>query len=279
MKVMSGENTSSPGNDNRANSPAGPVSVAEFRFYEELNDFLPADRRKQAFAHTFTRRASVKDMIESFGVPHTEVELIIVNGRSVDFAHIVADHDRISVYPMFESLDIRPLLRLRPEPLRRPAFVLDTQLGRLARYLRLLGFDTLYRNDYTDAGIARISSTQQRTLLTRDRRLLQRRIITHGYFVRATDPLEQVGEVLRRFDIYNDIKPLKRCIRCNGVLVDVEKQTVFDHLEPKTKRYYEDFRICNDCGQVYWEGSHFRKMLRLIDSFREKRDHGDPDDT
>ena len=270
---MSDRVDSDPGNDNPP-IPPGEVSVAQFRFYEELNDFLPAQRRKTDFTHTFTRRASVKDMIESFGVPHTEVELIIVNGRSVDFSHIVADRDRISVYPMFESLDIRPLLRLRPEPLRRPAFVLDSQLGRLARYLRLLGFDTLYRNDFTDAGIARISSEQQRTLLTRDRRLLHRSIITRGYFIRGTDPLNQVDEVLRRFDLYNDIKPLRRCIRCNGMLSDVAKEAVFDRLEPKTKRYYNEFRICRDCGQVYWEGSHFRKMVRLIDSFRVKRDHG-----
>jgi uncharacterized protein with PIN domain len=249
------------------------VSVAQFRFYEELNDFLPAKHRKTDFTHTFTRRASIKDMIESFGVPHTEVELIIVNGRSVDFSHIVTDQDHISVYPMFESLDIRPLLRLRPAPLRHPAFVLDTQLGRLARYLRLLGLDTLYRNDYSDDGIARLASEQRRTLLTRDRMLLHRSIITHGYFVRATDPLKQVGEVLQRFDLYNDIKPLSRCIRCNGMLTDVDKDVVIDRLEPKTRRYYNHFRICPDCDQVYWEGSHFSKMIGLIDGFRRKHDH------
>ena len=279
IHAMSGKVHSGPGNDNPAPMPPGEVSVAQFRFYEELNDFLPAVRRKTDFTHTFTRRASVKDMIESFGVPHTEVELIIVNGRSVDFSHIVMDRDRISVYPMFESLDIRPLLRLRPKPLRRPAFVLDTQLGRLARYLRLLGFDTLYRNDYSDDGIARLSSEQRRTLLTRDRMLLHRSIITRGYFVRGTDPLQQVNEVLQRFDLYNDIKPLNRCIRCNGTLADVDKAAVIDRLEPKTKRYYNDFRICQDCGQVYWEGSHFRKMVGLIDSFRKKHDHTDPAQT
>jgi len=238
-----------------------------------LNDFLPADRRKTAFIHTFTRRASIKDMIESFGVPHTEVELIIVNGRSVDFSHIVTDQDHISVYPVFESIDIRPLLRLRPAPLRCPTFVLDTQLGRLARYLRLLGFDSLYRNDYHDDEIARISSEQHRILLTRDRRLLQRSIITHGYFVRATDPLQQVDEVLKRLDLYNDIEPLSRCIRCNGILTEVDKDAVIERLEPKTKRYFNQFRICRDCDQIYWKGSHFSKMIALIDGFRNQRDH------
>jgi uncharacterized protein with PIN domain len=241
-------------------------SYAWFRFYEELNDFLPAPLRKQRFLHAFTRRASIKDMIEALGIPHTEIEVILVNGESVDFSHIVDDGDDISVYPMFESLDIRPLLRLRPRPLRRPRFVLDTHLGRLARYLRLLGFDCLYRNDSHDGELARISSEQQRTLLTRDRILLQRKIITRGYFVRATQPLQQAVEILRRFDLSGDIRPLGRCTRCNGLLQDIEKGAIEARLEPKTRRYYQMFRICPDCGQIYWRGSHFRKLTGLIET-------------
>ena len=170
------------------------MAVAVFRFYEELNDFLPARRRKIEFEHHFDRRASIKDMIESLGVPHTEVELILVNGRSVDFSYMVEDGNRISVYPVFESLDVSPLLRLRPEPLRDPRFVVDCNLGRLARYLRLLGFDCLYQNDYTDAGVALISQQQHRIVLTRDRRLLHRKIITHGFYIRASMPREQVRD-------------------------------------------------------------------------------------
>ena len=239
---------------------------ASFRFYEELNDFLVPSRYKTAFAHTFHRRASVKDMIESFGVPHTEVELILANGESVDFSYIVRDGDRISVYPMFESLDISPLLRLRPEPLRHPKFVLDTNLGRLARYLRLLGIDCLYRNDYKDGELARISSSTSRVLLTRDRTLLRYKIITHGYFVRATDPRLQAQEILSRFDLNGTIAPFTRCTRCNGVLDDVDKSRVIDRLEPKTKRYFDRFRLCRDCGQIYWKGSHHEHARLLIDS-------------
>jgi hypothetical protein len=260
-----------PGN----RTPRQRQSLAWFRFYEELNDFLSADRRKRSFPHAFDRRASIKDMIESFGVPHTEVELILVNGKSVDFSHIVADADYISVYPVFESLDIRPLLKLRPEPLRKPAFVLDTHLGRLARYLRLLGFDTLYRNNFCDNELARISSNQHRTLLTRDRMLLHRSIISHGYFIRATDPLRQTREVLQRFDLYQDIQPFSRCNRCNGLLTAVAKEKIVHRLEPKTKRYYEDFRICQNCQQLYWKGSHFRKMSKLIDEIRQDQHRGD----
>ena len=271
--------TSDPQRHPPAGNHAPPHSPATawFRFYEELNDFLPVARRKTRFAHTFSRRASIKDMIESLGVPHTEVELLLVNGHSVDFSHIVADGDTISVYPVFESLDIRPLLRLRADPLRKTAFVLDTHLGRLARYLRLLGFDALYRNDYSDDELATISAQQQRILLTRDRKLLHRSIITHGYFVRETAPLLQTGEILRRFDLYADIRALSRCIRCNGMLTEVAKEQVAHRLEPKTRRYYDEFRICRDCGQIYWRGSHFRKMTALITDIRQgahHRNHG-----
>ncbi len=243
------------------------MAQVQIRFYEELNDFLAPELRKRAFDHDFERRTSVKDMIESFGVPHTEVEIILVNGRSVDFSHIVQDGDRISVYPVFESLDVSPLIRLRPEPLRTPKFVLDTNLGRLARYLRLLGFDCLYENDFEDAIVAKISSEQQRTLLTRDRALLQRRIITHGYFVRAVRPRLQVPEVLSRFDLYRLVAPFSRCIRCNGALQDVDKAAIEDRLEPKTRKYFDTFRMCTSCGQIYWQGSHYERSMRLVDDW------------
>lgn len=239
----------------------------QLRFYEELNDFLPPARRKAEFSHALARRTSVKDLIESFGVPHTEVEVILVNGRSVDFGYIVQAGDRISVYPKFESLDVSPLIRLRDRPLRDPRFVVDANLGQLARYLRLLGFDVLYRNSYTDPEVARIASTEQRIVLTRDRALLQHKIITHGYFIRADKPREQVREVLARLDLYRALRPFTRCLRCNGELQDVDKDTVLHQLEPKTRQFYEHFRQCKACGQAYWKGSHFRRMEKLYDYF------------
>ncbi|MHB1141900.1 MAG: Mut7-C RNAse domain-containing protein [Sulfuricaulis sp.] len=239
----------------------------QLRFYEELNDFLPPERRKVSFTHDLSRRTSVKDLIESFGVPHTEVEVILANGRSVDFAYIVQPDDRISVYPMFEGLDISPLLRLREKPLREPHFVVDANLGQLARYLRLLGFDVVYRNDFTDREVARIASEEKRIVLTRDRALLQHRIITHGYFVRAVKPREQAREILARLDLYRELHPFTRCLRCNGELEDVDKQAVLHQLEPKTKKYYERFRRCKACGQAYWKGSHFDRMEKLCDYF------------
>jgi len=243
------------------------MAQVQLRFYEELNDFLPPERRKIAFTHALTRRTSVKDLIESCGVPHTEVELILANGRSVDFSYIVKAGDSISVYPVFESLDVSPLIRLRDKPLRHPRFVVDANLGQLARYLRLLGFDAIYRNDFTDRDVARIASKEKRIVLTRDRALLQHKIITRGYFVRAVKPREQVREILSRLDLYRALRPFTRCLRCNGELEDVDKNAVLHQLEPKTKKYYHRFRRCKACGQAYWKGSHFNRMEKLCDYF------------
>lgn len=234
------------------------------RFYEELNDFLPPERRKLAFAHPLNNGGSVKDLIESLGVPHTEVDLILVNGVSVDFQYRVRDEDRVSVYPVFEALDITPLVHLRPAPLRDTRFVLDTHLGRLAAYLRLLGFDTLYRNDYDDPTLARISVEEHRILLTRDRRLLMHKQITRGYYVRARQPHAQLLEILARFDLFSARHPFTRCLHCNGLIHPVRKASVEEHLLPRTRAYYQEFWQCADCGKIYWKGSHYARMQQMI---------------
>jgi hypothetical protein len=239
--------------------------MISFRFYAELNDFLPPARRGIAFPHHFDMPAAVKDLIEAAGVPHTEVDLILANGESVDFGYQVRDGDRISVYPVFETLDITPVLRVRPEPLRRIRFVLDTHLGRLAAYLRLMGFDALYRNDYADEELASASQAQQRILLTRDRGLLKRSQVTHGYCVRATNPRQQLLEVFQRFDLHGAARPFTRCLRCNGVLQPIPAEAINDLLVPATAGQYAQYAQCKSCGQVYWPGSHYRRMRQLVD--------------
>lgn len=241
------------------------MNRACFRFYAELNDFLPPERRGRPFEHAFEGSPSVKDVIEAIGAPHPEVDLILVNGASADFSTPVQDGDRVSVYPVFEAIDIAPLARVRPRPLREPRFVLDAHLGRLAAYLRMLGFDTLYRNDYRDEELARISGEEGRILLTRDRGLLKRSAITHGYYVRETNPRYQLTEVMRRFDLSGATAPFRRCLRCNGLLRPVNKEEVSDRLPPRTKGYYDEFHACGSCGQVYWKGSHYRRMEGFVE--------------
>lgn len=244
----------------------------EIRFYEELNDFLPPAQRKVAFRHMLKQAASIKDTIESLGVPHTEVDLILVNGRSVGFEYLVQDGDRVSVFPMFEALDITPVTRLRPAPLRETRFVLDAHLGRLAAYLRLFGFDTLHRNDYDDPTLADISARERRILLTRDRRLLMRKQITHGYYVRATQPQQQLLEVLTRFDLLKSHRPFTRCLHCNGEIAAVPKELVLSRLQPRTRAAYNEFWSCRDCGKVYWKGMHYRRLQQLVASITGKSD-------
>ena len=242
------------------------MKQACFRFYAELNDFLPPGRRMVGFTRAFEGSPSVKDLIEALGVPHTEVDLILVNGISVDFSYRVREGDRISVYPVFESIDITPLVRVRPRPLRETRFVLDAHLGRLAGYLRMLGFDTLYRNDYRDEELERISGSEGRILLTRDRGLLKRSRVTHGYCLRETDPRRQLAEVVQRFDLRRSIAPFQRCLHCNSLLQPIRKEAICDRLPPRTKQYYDGFFVCPACDRIYWKGSHYERMRQLIEA-------------
>jgi uncharacterized protein with PIN domain len=237
---------------------------AYFRFYEELNDFLPPSQRKVTFEHEWHGADSIKHLIESIGVPHTEVDLIVVNGESVDFAYHPQDGDRISVYPVFESIDISPLTRLRPQPLRETQFVADGHLGRLAAYLRMLGFDTWWRFDADDATLAKVSSDEHRILLTRDRGLLKRGLVTHGYYIRANLPRDQLREVIERFDLRRAARPFTRCLVCNGSLQPVLKDEIKDQLLSDTIHHYQEFWRCAQCGKVYWQGSHYWRMEKLL---------------
>ena len=245
------------------------MNRASFRFYAELNDFLPEERRQRPFQVSFRGKVTVKHLVESLGVPHSEIDLILIDGESVDFTRVVEDGDSVSVYPVFESIDISPVGRLRPNPLRESRFVLDIHLGQLATYLRLLGFDTLYQNDFDDSELAKISSEERRILLTKDRGVLKRNLVTHGYCVREIDPQLQLQEVIRRFDLQTSIAPFQRCLKCNGKLEPVEKEKILDRLEHNTSLYYDDFRICLQCSQIYWKGSHYSRMLQFLEEVLE----------
>jgi uncharacterized protein with PIN domain len=208
----------------------------------------------------------VKDAIESFGVPHTEVDLVIVDGRSVDFTHLLTGGERVAVYPMFEALDIAPLVRLRPRPLRDPRFVADVHLGKLARHLRMSGFDTLWTHHGDDDEIVRLSLGEKRTILTRDKGMLRRREVERGYFVRATESEAQLAEVIGALQLEALVAPFTRCRECNAILEDVRKEAVIDRLPEKVRGCYERFKRCPGCGRVYWEGTHFARMRRIFDA-------------
>jgi uncharacterized protein with PIN domain/sulfur carrier protein ThiS len=238
--------------------------TAEFRFYEELNDFLPARWRRRSFRYVCAENATLKHAIEALGVPHTEVELILVNGNSVELSRKIVEGDRISVYPVFESLDVTPLLKIRSAPLRESRFMVDAHLGALAKRLRLLGFDTLCAEDSDDAEIARRAAAERRILLTRDRELLKRKAVTHGCYIRQRRTSDQLVYVLERLQLRSAARPFTRCVECNGILEAVPLSEVTDRVPEGVAKSFRRFQICTGCERVYWQGSHYRAMEKTV---------------
>lgn len=237
---------------------------AEFRFYEELNDFLPAEHRKTSFRSPFYGNPSVKDTIQAMGVPHTAVDLILVDGQSVDFSHRLRGGERVAVYPVFERLDISPVTHLRPRPLRCTRFILDVHLGKLARYLRMLGFDTAYNQDWDDVTMIDLSLRQQRIILTRDLGVLKQSRVTHGYWLRNVMPRHQIREVLLALDLFRQLHPFTRCMDCNGRIHPVDRSVIKGQVDPAILQRFREFWQCQDCMKIYWRGSHYERMLRQI---------------
>ncbi len=243
------------------------------RCYAELNDCLPAEQRFTSFSVSIEESRPVSVLMDRLGIMPDAIDLLLVNGESVDLSHPLHEGDRVSAYPVFETFDIAPLARIAARPLRQPRFVLDTHLGRLAFHLRMLGFDALYRNDYDDDTLAQISGRERRLLLSRDRMLLERREIVRGYRVQETNPRRQLVEVLRRFDLFRLAAPFSRCIRCNSVLQLVDKLAILHRLPPMVAASYDDFRICPGCGKLYWQGTHVQRMKIFIEEALQERDN------
>jgi uncharacterized protein with PIN domain len=234
-------------------------------FHGDLPLFLKLKASK--LERQLSERTSIKDVIEACCVPHTEVDLILVNGQPVDFGVILAQDVEVDVYPPNETCSpLFPEDRLQVRDIEK--FVADGHLGKLVRDLRLLGIDVIYDAAAEDRQLVKTSSDEDRALLTRDRRLLMHAAVRHGYYLRSQDPLEQTVAVLRRFDLGSALTPFSRCLRCNALLEPAKKAEVFDQLEPLTRIYYEQFRRCRGCGRVYWSGSHFDKLRARIEEVR-----------
>lgn len=248
------------------------MPVATFRFHGELNFFLPRSSKNTVIEHPFNWRGSIKDMIESLGVPHAEIELILVNEKSVNFDYVVQDGDQVEAYPC--SNGSGHASQLRPPYPGRPTFVLDQHLGRLAAYLRMMGFDTLYRNDFHDEELAYISHRETRILLTRDIGLLKRSLVIYGYYVRETNRHKQLAEITQRYELANLVEPFKHCMKCNGLLEAVDKERILPQIPAGVAQYYDEFHHCADCGRIYWKGPHYQRMQTLLLQVTEPHPRG-----
>ncbi len=244
------------------------IRFAEFRFYEELNDFLPAKQRKTNFRSPFCDNPSVKDAIQAMSVPHTAIDMILVDGQSVDFSHRLRGGERVAVYPMFERLDISPLTCLHTRPLRCTRFILAAYLGKLARYLRMLGFDAAYQRDQDDSRIIDIALQQHRVILTRDSGILKQNRVTHGYLLRHDNPRQQLQEVLLELDLFRQLQPFTRCMDCNGRIFLVDKPVIRGQISPSTYQRFRKFWQCRDCMNIHWGGSHDECMFRLVNGLQ-----------
>ncbi|MFN2187497.1 MAG: Mut7-C RNAse domain-containing protein, partial [Candidatus Promineifilaceae bacterium] len=214
---------------------------AYFRFKAELNDFLPQVQREKIIPYEFAGRVAVKHAIEAMGVPHPEVQCILAGNAVVDFSYLLRDGEEVEVFPGWNEISDQTPPELRPPIAGKPKFIVDGHLGQLAVYLRLLGFDASYENDIDDADMVQIAEQEGRVILTRDVRLLMRKRVIYGYWLRSKTPRIQIREVLQRYQLAGSIIPWHRCLRCNGKLQPAKKEAIWDRLEPLTKIYYDEF--------------------------------------
>ena len=243
-------------------NPKNPVRFSVvLSFSDDLGFFVKQWEPEKPVIRVLAHKASVKDVIEACGVPHPEVDLIICNGKPVDFSFQLETNARLDVHPV--STESTPEFRLQERNVY--AFVADGHLGKLARELRLLGLDVSYQRDVDDQCLLATMIQENRALLTRDRPLLMHRVVKNGYYPRSQDPLQQIVEVIRRFGLGQKIAPFTRCLRCNGLLTAVPKESVISQLEPLTRLYYNDFQKCSQCNHAYWHGSHVDKLHRQLE--------------
>jgi uncharacterized protein with PIN domain len=240
-----------------------PVALS---FHRDLTFFLKREEQLQPVRRLVTRKSSVKDVIESCGVPHAEVDLIVANDRSVDFSFQIESDTEVAIYPV--GTDPFPGARLQKRDIA--FFVADGHLGKLARDLRLLGIDVAYDRDASDPDLLITMRNEHRALLTRDRRLLMHGVVQTGYYPRSQNPLEQTLEVIGRFELKHQLKPFTRCLRCNGLLISVSKEQVLSELEPLTRLYFDQFQQCPCCHQTYWGGSHLGKLQDRVEAILER---------
>lgn len=248
------------------------------RYHDELNFFLKRNQRDNDIFYSFSGRRSVKDLVESMGIPHVEVDLILVNGLSEDFSYIVNNGDRINVYPEAGASEMPDAAGLRLPCLTETKFVLDVHLRKLARGMRLLGFDADFSDDRDDAELAGISHIENRILLTCDRQLLMRKIVSRGYIIRSRIPDIQIVEVIEKFHLRDLINPFTRCIECNGIIESIDIKHA-DYIEEAGRipegvlSWCNDYFLCASCRKIYWRGSHYDRLSVKIENFIKKINH------
>lgn len=241
------------------------MKQAYLRFYEELNNYLPEAKRKQWIVYELSSDKTIRHVLAEFQIPSNEIDLLLVNQQSQNIGYQLKDQDRISVFPMFELFDISGISEVRNRPLRKTQFICDVHLGKLGKYLRMLGFDTLYSNQYSKKEIISIAENESRIILSKDRSFSKYPTVNRFYRVRSSNSLEQLKDLLDRMSLYRQFNPFSRCLRCNHPIKPIEKKEIQSRIQEQTQKYYDQFFICPNCDHVYWKGSHFESMRHFIE--------------
>jgi uncharacterized protein len=242
---------------------------ASIKFYYTLQDFLPAQRREFRINFSFHGTPSIKDAIESLGVPHTEVDVILVQGKPVDLTYKLHDKNEVEVYPVMPAGTFPINFSLLQGCLTKDKFILDVHLGKLGKALRIMGIDTFMKQDLSEKMIANIAEKENRVVLTRDIGLLKHKKIECGYWLRSQQWPEQFKEVVQRFHLQEKFNPFTRCIVCNGIIVTVDKYSVQQEVPQLSKEMFEEFFQCTQCKKVYWKGSHYDRMEEWVRMWKE----------
>lgn len=242
--------------------------TAYFRFFGALNDFLPLQKRGKLFRYTYKGEPAIKDTLEAIGVVHTEVDCIFAGKKPLGFYEKIQPHDKVCAYPARWPLKNKKLKHLSPAPLRTFKFIVDSHLGKLARHLRLLGFDALYKTNYPDEKIVKDHLKTGAVILTRDKGLLKNRVVRRGYWVRAIDSKKQIKEVIKEFGLTLKIRPFRLCLECNGKIARIPKSRISRCLPPMVREYYKRFYICRHCRKIYWQGSHYDWLSGFVKELR-----------
>lgn len=229
---------------------------AKFLFIGSLNDFLNYKQKEKPLEVSFSGNPGIKDIIESLGVPHVEIQLIRVNSIPVDFSYHIKNADKVEISPFSSGVV--------PSEKNRPSFILDVHLGKLARYLRMMGFDSIYRNNFSDPELVTLSCKENRILLTRDIGILKYGCLRYGYWVRSTVALEQAKEIASHYNLCSSVLPFSLCMECNSSLLKVSKSQIEEQIPPLTRKYYDSFSQCVNCQKIYWQGSHYNRMNNLL---------------
>ncbi|MFD1186155.1 Mut7-C RNAse domain-containing protein [Pontibacter rugosus] len=240
------------------------MNTASFRFHGALQDFLKKRERDQTISYTFKGAPAVKDAIEAMGVPHPEVDVILLNKKPATLQQAISAGDEVDVFPVDAKYNWPvgySFSKNHPAPKR---FILDVHLGTLAKSMRMLGVKTYYQTDLSDNTIAQLAQEQQLVVLTRDIGLLKQKVITWGYWLRSQHTQEQLEEVIRRFDLWDSFSPFRLCLECNTPVLAVDKECIMEQLPPKTRLYFNEFYQCPSCKRVYWKGSHYDRMQGFI---------------